>query len=838
VVLFRLQFSATFLRPDPRGRNSVAFILGKLLDEDAEGNFSKIMFTSLHLRRAAYLLAGVFSTCTAAAFSFSNIYQFPEPYPSPSGLTLAPDGAYYGACRSAGAYNHGYIFRLTTNGILTTVVSFSNTNGDSPDGGLTLAGDGALYGTTRYGGTASSGTVYRVTTNGVLTSVISFTGTNGPNYGTIPLGLILAKDGVLIGVTGSGTVFQLTTGGTFTSLATLDTSIVGYFLNGRLAEGPDGAFYGTTAGGGTGNHGTIYRVTRGGTSSVILSFNGTNGSSPRAGLIFGTDGNMYGTTYSGGLFSGNGTIFCCSTNGFITNLYSAHVDTGGDGPLAGVVQDVDGTLYGAMAGSWPYPSSGTLFRISTNGGYAPLVTFWGTNGASPLHDLIIGHDGALYGTTDGGGQALGGTIYRLSQAGELTTLAAFHPAGGASPQTSLVEGTNRLLYGTTLYGGTNGVGTVFAITTNGALTLSISCSAAVGASPSSPLIPGPDGNLFGLTSQGGAYGYGTVYRLDPRTAAIEALASFNLSSGDHPQGSFCFGDDGALYGVTDGGDFFYGKLFRITTNGAVTILATFPGSVGGHTEGGIIRGRDGNFYGAASAGGAYSVGSVFRATTNGSIVLLAALNPSTVGSQPRSALVEGPDGAFYGTTFYSSQSPTGVGGYGAVYRVTTNGTLTQLVNFSSFDPNYPQAPLIVGPDGALYGTTYTGGYANGTVFRLSTTSLSVVVGFYNDGYTPIGGLVLGSDGRMYGTTTEFSGGEGSVFAIDPSSSLQAPVVMGSARVISFSGMPNVPYSLRRATTLSGSWSTIATVRADSDGNGIYTNNSAPPTSAFYRLMSK
>src|ERR1051326_4554730 len=74
----------------------------------------------------------------------------------------------------------------------------------------------------------------------------------------------------------------------------------------------------------------------------------------------------------------------------------------GDGPLAGVVQDVDGTLYGAMAGSWPYPSSGTLFRISTNGGYAPLVTFWGTNGASPLHDLIIGHDGALYGTTDGG----------------------------------------------------------------------------------------------------------------------------------------------------------------------------------------------------------------------------------------------------------------------------------------------------------------------------------------------------------------------------------------------------------------------------------------------------
>src|ERR1051326_5247718 len=103
-----------------------------------------------------------------------------------------------------------------------------------------------------------------------------------------------------------------------------------------------------------------------------------------------------------------------------------------------------------MGGGRANPASGTLFPISTNGGYAPLATFWGTNGASPLHDLIIGHDGALYGTTDGGGQALGVTIYRRSQAGELTTLAAFHPAGGASPQTSLVEGTNRLLYGTTL----------------------------------------------------------------------------------------------------------------------------------------------------------------------------------------------------------------------------------------------------------------------------------------------------------------------------------------------------------------------------------------------------
>jgi len=525
------------------------------------------MFLSLHVRRIAYLLAGVFSAYTAAAFSFSNIYQFPEPYPSPSGLTLAPDGAYYGTCRSAGAYNHGYVFRLTTNGIFTTVVSFSNANGDGPDGGLTVAGDGALYGTTRYGGEASSGTVFQVTTNGVLTSLISFTSTNGPNFGSSPLGLIVAKDGLLIGVTergggnsgSSGTVFQITTGGSLTSLATVDTSIVGFFPNGRLVEGPDGAFYGTTASGGTGNNGTIFRVTRGGTLSVVLSFNGTNGSSPRAGLIFGTDGNMYGTTISGGPFSGIGTIFRCSTNGFITNLYSAQVDTGGNGPLAGVVQDLDGTLYGAMAGSWPYPSAGTLFRISTNGGYSRLVTFWGTNGASPLHDLIIGHDGALYGTTDGGGEFLGGTVYRLSQAGELTTLAAFHPAGGASPQTSLIQGTNGLLYGTTLYGGTNGVGTVFGVTTNGALTLSISCSAAVGATPSSPLIAGPDGNLFGLASQGGAFGYGTVYRLNPRTPAIDPLASFNLSSGDHPQGSFCFGDDGALYGVTDGGGFFLRK---------------------------------------------------------------------------------------------------------------------------------------------------------------------------------------------------------------------------------------------------------------------------------------
>ena len=142
----------------------------------------------------------------------------------------------------------GTVFNVTTNGLLTSLVSFANTNGTFPYSSLTPGVDGNFYGTTYFGGNNSLGTVFKVTTNGVVTSLASFTNTNGANP------------------------------------------------HAGLTFGNDGNFYGTTALGGTnGGFGTIFVVATNGGLKMLVSFNNTNGAYPRAPLTLGNDGNFYGT---------------------------------------------------------------------------------------------------------------------------------------------------------------------------------------------------------------------------------------------------------------------------------------------------------------------------------------------------------------------------------------------------------------------------------------------------------------------------------------------------------------------------------------------------------------
>src|SRR5579871_1514846 len=158
-----------------------------------------------------------------------------------AGLTLAPDGNFYGTTQEGGSAGHGTVFRITPNGAITSLASFLGANGEDPDAGLTLGPDGNFYGTTAYGGSSIWGTAFRVTTNGTLTTLVSFTNTNG---GFPESRLMLASDGNFYGTTviggdsnSAGTVFRITTNGALTTLAIFDRTN-GEFP-GTLALAPD-----------------------------------------------------------------------------------------------------------------------------------------------------------------------------------------------------------------------------------------------------------------------------------------------------------------------------------------------------------------------------------------------------------------------------------------------------------------------------------------------------------------------------------------------------------------------------------------------------------------------
>jgi uncharacterized repeat protein (TIGR03803 family) len=353
--------------------------------------------------------------------------------------------------------------------IFTNLVSFNQTNGAFPNAGLIQGQDGNFYGTTSSGGIGSSGTMFQMTPLGTLTNLVSFNGSNGA---APRAGLIQVLNGDFYGTTynggsnNAGTLFQLATNGTLTTLVTLAfANTNGAYPIGGLIQGRDGSFYGTTAIGGTNGYGTVFKVATNGTFTLLVSFDNTNGASPYSGLVQASDGSLYGTTYQGGTNGGYGTLFKLATNGAFASLVSFG-NTNGANPYAGLVQGSDGNFYGTTfyGGSKNY---GTVFKFTTNGVLTTLVSFGNTNGAYPQGGIFQASDGNCYGTTSAGGAytndaGLGyGTIFELSTNETLTTLVSFNGTNGASPQAGLVQSTDGNFYGTTANGGTDDYGTVY-----------------------------------------------------------------------------------------------------------------------------------------------------------------------------------------------------------------------------------------------------------------------------------------------------------------------------------------------------------------------------------------
>jgi len=377
-----------------------------------------------------------------------------------------------------------------------TLHSFNSTDGNDPLGALVQGVDGNFYGTTHSGGSFNQGTVFKISPGGTVTTLHSFCAqTSCPDGSNIGAPLALGTDGNFYGTTtsggsnGYGTVFKITGAGALTTLYNFCSQTNcndGIGPEAGLVQGVDGNFYGATYAGGVGAFGTVFKITPAGALTTLYSFcpQGfacTDGAAPVAGLVQGSDGNLYGTTTDFGAHSQGGTVFKITPSGTLTTLYSfcalASCADGINPFKAVLVQGADGNFYGTTSAGGTHSGTGTIFKITPSGTLTTLYNFCAqnncTDGINPYMGVMLGSDGNFYGTTSSGGSnSLSGygSVFKITPTGTLTTLYNFCPAGfsctdGLTPLAGLVQSTGGTFYGTTSTGGANDDGTVFSLST-------------------------------------------------------------------------------------------------------------------------------------------------------------------------------------------------------------------------------------------------------------------------------------------------------------------------------------------------------------------------------------
>ncbi len=345
---------------------------------------------------------------------------------------------------------------------------------------------------------------------------------------------------------------------------------------------------------------------------------------------------------------------------------------------------------------------------------------------------------------------------------------------GNDPQyVTLIQATDGNFYGTTYGGGVDAEtcsnyvlcgGTIFKITSSGSFTsLYTFCSSTGcpdGRSPQAGLVQANDGNFYGTTYAGGTNNQGTIFRFTPQ-GALTTLHSFcdppntcSPNDGAGPVGTLIQASNGALFGTTNAG-----TLFKITLKGVFSLLYTFPGT---SINASLLQAPNGTVYGATYTGGAYAHGSIFKTTLTGKVTTLYSFcsggGSCADGSEPNGGLALGTDGNLYGTTFVG-----GTDGLGTVFKLTPKGKLTTLHVFTGTvnggqDGANPEGPMVLGTDGNLYGTTYNGGTAGGTIFQITSSgaySQMAELGPSCTGGHTAGGLLQSTNGNFYGLDQGF-----------------------------------------------------------------------------------
>ena len=769
--------------------------------------FLYVLYISYVLANSTNITKNIYQPTTNYKFIslrvFNNVTDGSVPY---SSLTQTSDGSLYGTTKYGGI-GYGTVYKIAPNGRESIVYMFTgnNNDGEYPLANLTLANDGTLYGVTQYGGLLNCiidhslpigcGTIFKITPDGNVSIIYSFTNTN--NDGANPIrGLIIGQDGNLYGTTqlggvGYGTVYKVTPNGKESVIyAFTNQNGDGAYPFGTLEFDNIGNIYGTTQSGGVG-FGTVYKITLNGGESIVHSFTNQNGdgASPYSGLTFNVDNNLYGTTQSGGL--GFGTIYKITPDGNESVLYS-FTNQGGDGAYlySKLIKDSDGSLYGVTTGGG-LNNNGTVFKITLDGKITNLYSFTDLNGdgVNPEGGLTKGLDGNLYGTTKYGGNKtcnwngqdfLGcGTVYKITANGLKGNIHSFtSTADGTNPFSGLIMGFDGFLYGTTQTGGSiNNAGAVYKISQTGIVESVISSFSGVngdGALPVGNLIMDNIGNLYGTTFAGGSLNNkGTVYKIDPagNKSILYAFTGIN-GDGANPSSNLLLAKDGTLYGTTQYGGISCainsdgcGTVFKITPDGKESTLYNFSGANGdgANPYAGLIMDDAGNLYGTTQYGGSKcsinsnGCGTVFKITADGAestIHLFTGVNGD--GANPTANLIIDSNLSLYGTTEYG-----GIGGNGTIFKITSDGLESIIYGFTAgnYDGANPTASLIMDKYNSIYGTTTKGGSFNqGSLFKLTSDGKESIIysfsGKNGDGANPVSNLYISKDGSLYGTAVD------------------------------------------------------------------------------------
>jgi len=362
---------------------------------------------------------------------------------------------------------------------------FNNDLGQFPQGALAIGKDGNFYGVTESGAANNQGAVFKVSPAGSLSKIVDFDGTV-----ISPFGPVFGLDGNLYGMSTDGNV--------------------------------------------NGSFGSAFKVTLSGSGNTLSSF-ASNGNSPHASLVLGSDGNLYGTTQESGT-GGQGTVFRMTTGGQFTRLASFPgpfvMPQIGAFPDTALVEGSPGVFYGTTING--ANNSGTIYVATSGGSLSLLYTFTATDGngfnsdGSTPNGLVYGSDGNLYGTTSGGGTHGAGTVFKITTSGSFTTLVSFDGVQAGKPIAGLVEGSDHNFYGTTTRGGTANVGIVFKITPSGILTVLAPLNADVAAP--SKLVQGTDGKFYGTGQAAGATNAGCVFVVDAGLSPLVPTVLGNIST--------------------------------------------------------------------------------------------------------------------------------------------------------------------------------------------------------------------------------------------------------------------------------------------------------------------
>ncbi len=376
-----------------------------------------------------------------------------------------------------------------------------------------------------------------------------------------------------------------------------------------LVQGRDGNMYGTTGTGGTSNEGAIFMVTPSGTETVLHSFQGADGTACTSGLTLGYDGNFYGACAAGGA-SNMGVVYKITPTGAFTLLHSFTGNPDGEGPFSPPIQTTNGDLYGTTQFGGKF-NNGAIYKLTPTGTLTILHSIAASGeGLIPDAPLLQASDGNLYGST----VENNGEIFKISTAGKLKVIHTFTGTDGASPTSALIQGTDGRLYGVTEAGGTNGQGVVFKMTTAGAITVLHSFSQTTdGAGPQASLVQATDGNLYSVLPFGGSNSKGTLYKLTT-AGTFSVLFSFNGTLGATPAAALAQNTNGLLYGDTQGGGPTNQGLFVSSNIGASPFcsLQITSGAIGASTN---IFGQGFSTGSVVSFGGVHASSTTLTGTT-------------------------------------------------------------------------------------------------------------------------------------------------------------------------------------------------------------------------------